>query len=135
MIKTRDYLIFNLNIDRENFKELTLYSEINYKEENILRTNNNDIYIIDYIDNQEYFDFNKINDIIKNLYMKVEFNDGKFVDTKLDVKKMYSNNKIFVKPKKEYKDNAVTNKNPSSFLKENMKKSIKNIPILQKKLK
>lgn len=118
LIKTRDYLIFNLNIDRENFRELTLYSEIDYKEENILRTNNNYIYIIDYIDNQEYFDFDKINEIIKNLHLKVEFDDGKVVNSKLDIKRMYSNNKLFVKPKKEYKEDVVTKNVPPSLLRE-----------------
>ena len=59
-IKTNDYLIFDFNINREDVKELTLYSKMYYDEQLILKTTNTDIYIIDYVDNQEYFDFDKI---------------------------------------------------------------------------
>ncbi len=120
LIKTRDYLIFNLNINQESFKELILYSEIDYKEKNILRTNNNGIYIIDYIDNQEYFDFNKINDIINNLYLKIKLKNNKSIDAKINLTKMYSNNKIFFKARKGATPivDLDSNETSSSILKE-----------------
>lgn len=136
-IKTRDYLIFDFNINREDVKELTLYSNIYNKEQNILKTNNTDIYIKDYVDNQEYFDFDDINNIIKNLYLKVEYDDGKIIDIKLNINKMYSNKKIFVKAKKGAVpiDDSGTKEISNSVLREKYEEVYNKYPDSTKRIK
>ncbi len=98
-IKMKDYVILKMDVNsEEDIKELNLY----YKDKKtnnrtiISIGNSNSIYIVDFIDNQDYFDFENINGILKNMYLKVDFENDNTITTKLEYTKVYSNKNIFL---------------------------------------
>ncbi|MBO5475589.1 MAG: helix-turn-helix transcriptional regulator [Bacilli bacterium] len=107
LIKMKDYVILKMDVNsKENIKEMNIYyKDKNNNDKSIFNLkNNNSVYIVDYIDNQEYFDFKYINDILKNMYMKVEFENDNTFTTKLEYKKIYSNKNIFFTYENQYEN-------------------------------
>lgn len=113
-IKMKDYIILKIDVNcEEDIKEMNLY----YKDKTIISLeNSNSIYIVDYIDNQEYFDFRNINDILKNMYLKVKFESDNTITTKLDYTQVYSNKNIFLTYKNQNQIDVAKEINTTSKL-------------------
>jgi len=94
---TREKMYFRLGdiTTKEKITKLRLYfKDVNGKDNLICETNNLNIMLYDYYGYNAYFDYYKIKDIIKNLYLDISY-DNEMDTIKLDVKKDFSNNKIF----------------------------------------
>lgn len=113
-IKMKDYIILKIDVNcEEDIKEMNLY----YKDKTIISLeNSNSIYIVDYIDNQEYFDFRNINDILKNMYLKVKFESDNTITTKLEYTQVYSNKNIFLTYKNQNQIDVAKEINTTSKL-------------------
>ncbi len=126
-VTTRDKIYFRLgkfinnkNVEIDNFE---LYYLENGKEIKIYSGDESNILLIDYYGYNALFDYNRLNKIINNLYLRVSFNDT-YEDIHLILKKDFSNNKLFFfKHKQSFsKDN-----NPDitvSFSKDNIVKDL-----------
>lgn len=106
LIKMKDYIILKMDVNsEEDIKEMSLY----YKDKKsndksiISLENGNSIYIVDYIDNQDYFDFKNINNILKNMYLIVDFENNNTINAKLEYTQVYSNKNIFFTRKNQNK--------------------------------
>lgn len=97
-IRTNEKLFFRLGDltvnDNEEIKSITLYYTDKNNINKIIKTNNNNVMFIDYYGYNEYFDTNKIDYIIKNLYVDVELLD-KTESIKLSLEEDYVNDNIF----------------------------------------
>lgn len=102
LVTTKDKIYFNLGyiyFDK-NIDEIELFYKINDEEILICKTNNNinNLFIIDYIDSNEYFEFDKINKIAENIYIKIYYGEEELV-AKLDVATKDTNDKLFFREK------------------------------------
>ena len=78
---------------KEKINYVILFYKQNNQEKTILATTEiNNIYIVDTIDYEEYFDFKNIKNIFDNLYIKIISKQEQII--KLDVYKTFSNNDI-----------------------------------------
>lgn len=85
-------LIYNNNIEVKNVR---LYYKIDNKEKLIFEDSDVDILLTDYYGYNEFFPYEDIANIIKNLYLEINYNDDKAEILKLNVKKDFSNNVLF----------------------------------------
>lgn len=85
-------LIHNNNIEVKNVR---LYYKIDNKETLIFEDSDVDILLTDYYGYNEFFPYEDIANIIKNLYLEINYNDDKTEILKLNVKKDFSNNALF----------------------------------------
>ncbi len=85
-------LIHNNNIEVKNVR---LYYKIYNKEKLIFEDSNADILLTDYYGYNEFFPYEDIANIIKNLYLEINYNDDKTEILKLNIKKDFSNNALF----------------------------------------
>lgn len=113
-IKTRDKIYMNLKTNLINSENIR-YIEIFYKNENIEKmvysTNNiQNIMIVDYLGYEEYFDFKKLNVILGNLYIKIEYANYKEI-FKLNLKKDYSNSNFLLNVENNISDKKIQKKN------------------------
>lgn len=122
LIKTKDYLIFKLDLpNNANIKGVNLYYNINNNPKTIIKSNDTSIYIVDYIDNQEYFEFSKLDDILNNTYLKIEYENGKTINTKIAYTKFYSNKNIFFTGKNQNIIDADRNGDEPSIISDKFK--------------
>lgn len=96
-------LSYNQNIKVDNFE---LYYLENDEEKKVFSSDTSNILIRDYYGYNAVFDYNNLNKIINNLYLRVNFNDT-YEDIHLVLKKDFANNNfLFFKDKKgSLKDN------------------------------
>lgn len=102
LVMTKEKIYFNLGTitPSNNISFLKLYTKINNEERLIYKVDDTHIILYDYYGYNAYFDYDKINEIISNLYLDITLKDSEEAITiKLDVKKDFTNTKIF--PKKE----------------------------------
>ena len=85
-------LIHNNNIEVKNVR---LYYKIYNKEKLIFEDSDADILLTDYYGYNEFFPYEDIANIIKNLYLEINYNDDKTEILKLNIKKDFSNNALF----------------------------------------
>lgn len=85
-------LIHNNNMEVKNVR---LYYKIDNKEKLIFEDSDVDILLTDYYGYNEFFPYEDIANIIKNLYLEINYNDDKTEILKLNVKKDFSNNALF----------------------------------------
>lgn len=85
-------LIHNNNIEVKNVR---LYYKIDNKEKLIFEDSDADILLTDYYGYNEFFPYEDIANIIKNLYLEINYNDDKTEILKLNIKKDFSNNALF----------------------------------------
>lgn len=85
-------LIHNNNMEIKNVR---LYYKIDNKEKLIFEDSDVDILLTDYYGYNEFFPYEDIANIIKNLYLEINYNDDKTEILKLNVKKDFSNNALF----------------------------------------
>ena len=100
IIFTPEWMYFNTGViksdDHKEIKTLELYYQDGSKNKLIDKIDDEVMFFYDYNGYNEYFDFDKFEDIIDNLYIKIYYDDS-FEDLKLDVLESYSNNKLFFK--------------------------------------
>lgn len=90
-------LSYNQNIKVDNFE---LYYLENDEEKKVFSSDTSNILLRDYYGYNAYFDYNNLNKIIDNLYLRVSFNDA-YEDIHLVLKKDFANNNfLFFKDKK-----------------------------------
>jgi transcriptional regulator with XRE-family HTH domain len=94
-IITKEKIYFNLGNIKSNseIKYLKLYYKDNKKENLIYRTDDVNIVLYDYYGYNNFFDYNKMNTILENLYLDIELENG-IQTIKLSVDKYFSNDKI-----------------------------------------
>lgn len=103
VFKSNDKIYFNLgNIKTDKvIEEIEIYWLDNSNKKFIMSTNNRNIFFYDLFGYEEYFDFERINDIFANLYLKITFDDNE-KNIKLNLYKIYSNNKLFLQKNIKY---------------------------------
>ena len=109
-VTTKDKLYFNIsNIDSEyEIKGLGLYYKNDKNSKLIYHVDDDYIILYDFYKYNKYFEYNNLSNIINNLYLKIETNEGEEM-IKLNLKEDFSNNKISVN------HNKVTNDKKDSF--------------------
>lgn len=85
-------LIYNNNIEVKNVR---LYYKIGNKEKTIFEDSDADILITDYYGYNEFFPYKDINNIVKKLYLEINYNNNKVEILKLKVKKDFANDIFF----------------------------------------
>ena len=85
-------LIYNNNIEVKNVR---LYYKIGNKEKTIFEDSDADILITDYYGYSEFFPYKDINNIVKKLYLEINYNNNKVEILKLKVKKDFANDIFF----------------------------------------
>lgn len=98
-IVSKKKLYFNLgtisNYEKESIKKVTIfYKDKNGEDKLIVSTNNLHIVLTENYGYNEYFDTSKLNQIINNLYLKIETSEREY-DLKLQVSKNFSNDNLF----------------------------------------
>ena len=98
-VKTNEKLFFRIGdfsiLNDSKIKQLTLYYFNSANErENIVTTYDDHIVIIDYCGYNEYFNMDYIDDIIKNLYIEIQYNNNS-EDIKLSFEEDYINDSFF----------------------------------------
>lgn len=101
LVSTKDNIYFNLGHINTN-KDITdlelFYKDKDNKEHLIVKTDDLNINFKDFSKHQEYIDFNNLNQIVNNMYLKVTYPD-EIESIKLQTKKSYANTNIFNKKK------------------------------------
>lgn len=93
-IKTREIIYMYLEPVVLNDEKI-IEMKLNFNNRTILSINDsNNIFLKDYVGYEEYFDFKNIDEIIKNLYLVIEYDNG-IKNIKLDFVLEYINNNIF----------------------------------------
>lgn len=126
-VTTRDKIYFRLgnfdnkkNVEIDNFE---LYYLENGEEKKVFSSDTTNILIRDYYGYNALFDYNNLNKIINNFYLRVHFNDT-YEDIHLVLKKDFANNNfLFFKDKKSYSENTKQDI-PVSFSKDNIVKDL-----------
>jgi len=85
-------LIYNDNI---NIEKVRLYYKDNNENKMIFEDSDEDILITDYYGYNEYFPYEDITHIIKNLFLEIEYNNNKIKILQLKATRDFSNNKLF----------------------------------------
>ena len=102
MVLTRDHIYFNLgDIDTINneIKSAKLYYINKNNEEVFIMSGAKDFMFEDFLGYNEYVDLNEIDNIMNNMYLKVQFLDQE-KDIKINFNKSFSNNSLFIKRNK-----------------------------------
>lgn len=108
--------------------KIKLYYKIKNKDYLLVETESESLLLTDYYGYDAYFPFDKVNCIIKNLYLQITFSNSKKETIKLNVTKDFSNNNIIFQKKTKISD-GTSSKTPKSELtpeKNNIIESIKN---------
>lgn len=134
LIKTNEKIYFNLgniiNLDNKKIDKLELFYVIDNNEKEILSTEEENILFFDYLGYEEYFDMKYYSSIIKNMYLKIYY-DNTYEVLNLSFEEDYVNdNLIFSKKKsisKDYvkKDNKTLNYDLEKRIKSNFNTSDK----------
>lgn len=108
--------------------KVKLYYKIKNKEYLLVETSSENILLTDYYGYDAHFPFNKVNSIIKNLYLQITFSNSKEETIKLNVIKDFSNNNIIFQKKTKISDNTISKTTKSNLTaeKKSIIKSIKN---------
>jgi len=107
LVATKEKIYFNLG--DINSKKKINYLKLYYKDKNeksklIIETDSTEINLVDFWGYNAYFDFNKLNDMIKNMYLDITYEDG--TETiKIEITKSYANDYIIPE-----KTNTIGNK-------------------------
>ncbi len=123
LIKTRDKIYLRLEpniLNEDEIKTISLYYKTEEKNEIYRGSVVDTISINDFYDIQEYFDFNRFNEIKNNLYIEIEFIKRNSIETKLNIKKDYINSDIFISYKE--KNSKVNNSESENKLEQIYKK-------------
>ena len=90
LIKTNEKIYFNLgniiNLDNKKIDKLELFYVIDNNEKEILSTEEENILFFDYLGYEEYFDMKYYSSIIKNMYLKIYYDNTYEVYVKKDNK-------------------------------------------------
>lgn len=139
-VVTKDKLYFNLGkvSSDENITGLKLYEKKNDEERLIVMTEDSNIFIYDYYGYSEYFDYNRISDIINNLYLDIfYFNEVQTI--KLELKRDFVNDKFINKKNVSITDYENDDKEINCkiyddiILKNNLQKESENVYVYKNK--
>ncbi len=131
-ITTRQKTYFRLGeiTHEQNVKisKIKLYYKIKNKDYLLVETESESLLLTDYYGYDAYFPFNKVNTIIKNLYLQITFSNSQKETIKLNVTKDFSNNNIIFQKKTKISDgtSSKTTKSELTPEKKNIIESIKN---------
>lgn len=123
-IKTQDKIYLRLEPKQLNncdkIEYMKLYYELNGQKKEILKLSSFSVVSInDYIQEQEYFEFDKFDSIKNNLYISFIYKDSTEINIKLKIKKDYSNSKIFfLKHNRKMTNNNVYKNNQDNSINE-----------------
>lgn len=124
LVSTKEKIYFNLGeINTNNeIKYVKLYYKDKKDKDNLIyKTDGDSIILYDYYGYNEYFDYNKIDYVLKSLYLDLEFEDT-IHTIKLNAIKDFSNNKINYKKNNKIIDESENdNKMDISKIKEKFK--------------
>lgn len=84
--------------------KIKLYYKIKNKDYLLVETESESLLLTDYYGYDAYFPFDKVNSIIKNLYLQITFSNSKKETIKLNVTKDFSNNSIIFQKKTKISD-------------------------------
>ena len=106
-VVTKKNIYFNLgNIQTDKIIDnLKLYYKENDSDHLIISIDDTIINLYDYYGYNAYFDYNKINYILKNLYLDVKYDDKEIDTIKLEFVKDFANNQIFNESEKNISNN------------------------------
>ncbi len=110
-----------LDLYHSDVKEMELYTKNNEEKEIITSSNDSSIYLQQSYGYDEYFNYNNIENNIKNLYLHVILKNGKEYDIQLENFKRYENSELLFKEKDDITDggsNNIDNSVPSKIKKE-----------------
>ncbi len=109
IMKTREKIYFNLgNFENNNYDIYKM--EIIYNDQVIYTSDDDNILIYDYFGYEEVFDFSKLNEIFKNLFLKIYFEDKEEI-LKLCITRDYINDNLLFNDYKSVKKNNNANLN------------------------
>ena len=97
LVITKENIYFNINNIQTEFPilMLKLYYKDNKSNNLIYSTEDNFINLYDYYGYNAYFEYEKIDDIIKNLYLEIDYGENGKENIKLNFIKDFANNKFF----------------------------------------
>lgn len=107
----------NYNNEKIKVNEIKLYYTTKNKNKLIYSVKDNDFLIIDFYGYNLYFKYDNIDDLIKNLYLVINYNDNKEEKIHLNIKNYFSNDNIFSKLSKPLISTKINN--VKGLLKEN----------------
>ncbi len=125
-VTTKEKIYFNLSniVCASEITNLKLYYKNNNEDMLVYESDDNKIIIYDFYGYNEYFPYNEIKAIVKNLYLDITTSTDKYT-IKLDLKKDFANNKFFNLKKQNIKDKEKDNQNKQTETKIDIEK-IKN---------
>lgn len=118
-IKTKDEIMFRLDFSTgdQDIEDFSLFYMLNGRRYEVYKTTNSDSIIInDNFETQKYFNFSKMEEIISNMFLEINYNDERKDVIQLEFQIKYSNSKLFFnkiwqeEAKSSYFFNSIMNK-------------------------